>query len=134
MTTSRPDASTSVSCRIALAPKRELEPDDIKTETRDCISEQVSVATGANQSRSATIRKKTLQHERENQQSIMPEGADVILIHRFSKYACAIFDFITQRAHPKLQEAKSDRDQPARGSTFDLQGLREGFAASSPQR
>src|SRR4029453_18500536 len=57
----------------------------------------------------------------------MPERADVSLIHRFSNNACAIVDFVTERAYPKLQYAKSDRDQPTRGSTFDLQGLREGF-------
>src|SRR5437762_10039324 len=62
----------------------------------------------------------------------MPESADVILCDWFSNNACAIFDFIAQRARPELQQAKPERDQPTRGSTFDLQCLRIGFGMSRP--
>jgi len=64
----------------------------------------------------------------------MPESADVIFSDRFSNNACAIFYFIAQRARPELQQAEPERDQPTRGSTFDLQCLRIGFGMSRPQR
>ena len=80
------------------------------------------------------MEKKTPQHEGKYQQPIMPEGPDEILTNGCSNYACAILDLVAQRPGPKLQQAKSDCDQPTRTPTFDLQRLREGFAVSSRQR
>jgi hypothetical protein len=64
----------------------------------------------------------------------MPENADVIVIQPFSNDTCAIVDFVTERTRPKLQQAKSDCNQPTRGSTLELQCLRAGFAVLLPQR
>src|SRR5207237_528216 len=85
------------------------------------IGHTVPIRTPADQSRAVTVRKKKSQHDRKYQQAIMPESADVIFIHRLSNNASAIIDLVTQRTRPKLEQAKSERDQPTRAPTFDLQ-------------
>jgi|SRR6516225_3354914 len=89
-----------------------------------------------------TLRKETAQDQGEDQQSIVPERADVIFAagwRRGGKFGDprAIVDFITQCTSPELQQTKSKRDQPSREPAFDLQlFFREVFAGarSSPQR
>src|SRR5882724_6288296 len=108
---------------------------DIEPEAFDCLCQQVSIATGADQRRAVAVREETPQNRWKYQQPIMPERADVILVHRFSNNAGAIVDLVAQRAPQKLEQAKSKRDQPARAPTFDLQLFFRGvFAASSCQR
>ena len=83
------------------------------------------------------IWKKASQHQRENQQPIMPQPADVIFRYWFAENARAVVNFIAQRTLPHPQQANSERDQPSRKPAFDLQLFsREVFAESafSPQR
>jgi len=67
----------------------------------------------------------------------VPERADIILRYRSADDTCPVVDLIAQRARPELQQAKSERDQPPRKQTFDLQlFFREVLAEalSRPQR
>ena len=101
------------------------------------VGEQITIAARADQGNAATIGEKTSQHQREYQQSIVPECADVIFSYRSAENARAIVNFVTQCTLPNPQQTNSERDQPPRNPAFDLQlFLRDIFAdaRSSPQR
>ncbi len=109
----------------------------IVAETLNGVGQQIAVAAGADQCSAMPLRKKTAQDQWEDQQSIVPERADVILRDRSADHTRAVVDFITQRTSPELQQTKSKRDQPSRKPAFDLQlFFREllGEALSCPQR
>lgn len=95
--------------------------DNVESETRDCVSEQISIAAGANQSGAVPLRKEAPQNEREDKEPIVPECADEIFADGRADNAGAIVDFEAQRPRPNLQQVKPKRDEPARGPTLNFQ-------------
>ena len=70
-----------------------------------------------------------------DKQSVVPERADIIFRNRFADNPRLVVYFVAQRSRPNLQKPKSERDQPSREPTFDLQFfLRFAGTLFSPQR
>ena len=112
---------TSASCRIALAPLRELEPaNDFEIEALHQIGEERAIAARADQRGAAPLGQIALDHERQKEEPIVPERADVAFVRRTADDAGAIVDFEAQGARPKLQEPMTEGDQPARAPAFDF--------------
>src|SRR4029077_5142322 len=65
----------------------------------------------------------------------VPERGDVIFPRGFADNVRPVIDFIAQCPRPNLQQPESERDQPSREPTFDLQFfLRFAETLCCPQR
>jgi len=77
---------------------------------------------GVEQGRPGALRQETPQHHGENEQTIVPDGADRGFVGRAVEDTTAVLHGVTKGPFPHPQQPKADGDEPARLPTFDSQG------------